>query len=91
MKALFLLWLLSPFGLWSIARKQSLPCDESNRFNKIILIWFAFTRYHDIKYASGFDVSRFDMIKRATFHEELFAPVFLWLKLDAWEFLQGDL
>lgn len=87
MKILYLVWVFSPVGLWSIARKQRAPCDTSNRFNKLILLWFAFTRYRDLKYATGLNVSQAKMISLATFREEKFSHVFLWLKVDTWEFL----
>lgn len=32
------------FALYSVFRPQHLPADESNRINKLILIWFALTR-----------------------------------------------
>ena len=42
-----LLWpfiLVGLFVIYSIVRTQQPPADESNRINKIILIWFALTR-----------------------------------------------
>lgn len=32
------------FTLYSVIRSQRPPADESNRVNKLILIWFALTR-----------------------------------------------
>lgn len=32
------------FALYSVFRPQRAPADESNRINKLILIWFALTR-----------------------------------------------
>lgn len=32
------------FALYSVFRSQKVPADESNRINKLILIWFALTR-----------------------------------------------
>mgnify|MGYP007090100998 CR=1 FL=1 len=36
--------LLGMFVTYHIVRKQKLPADESNRINKIRLIWFVLTR-----------------------------------------------
>ena len=35
---------LGLFVLWHIFRPQQKPVDESNRINKIRLVWFALTR-----------------------------------------------
>lgn len=35
---------LGLFVLWHIFRPQQKPADESNRINKIRLVWFALTR-----------------------------------------------
>jgi hypothetical protein len=32
------------FAVYSVFRAQRSPADKSNRINKLILIWFAFTR-----------------------------------------------
>ena len=32
------------FALYSVFRPQRAPADESNRINKLILLWFALTR-----------------------------------------------
>ena len=32
------------FALYSVFRPQRAPADQSNRINKLILIWFALTR-----------------------------------------------
>jgi len=101
MKLLFLLWIFSPFGIWSLVRKQQKPCDESNRFNKLILIWFAFTRYEDIiilpriKISGGIEISfetvtRFELVWFATTSEKSFAYHFPWLKTDMWERLNDN-
>lgn len=86
MKILFFVWLFSPFGIYSIARPQQSPCDKSNRINKVILLWFAFTRSENIKQFCLFKRdSSWEIIKMATFNEELFAPYMNWLKNDLWE------
>jgi len=84
MKLLFLLWVFSPVGIYSIVRAQKSPCDTSNRINKLILLWFVFTRYEQIeaKYRRG---SRWYLIREATFNENSFVVCFPWLKLDLWE------
>jgi hypothetical protein len=91
MKTLFFLWLFSPVGIWSVARKQQEPCDESNRLNKVILFWFVFTRYQQVNqlfYAkSGLMVGQWELIKIATFQEGLLAEALPFLKTDLWETL----
>jgi len=88
MKILFLLWVFTPFGIYSIARKQQAPCDESNRFNKLILLWFAFTRYDDL--LKFIKVSKFKMIWLATTKEQTFYNSMPWLGSDMWERLNAD-
>jgi hypothetical protein len=91
MKLLFLLWVFSPFGIYSIGRKQQAPCDESNRINKIILLWFAFTRLGDLNNTIVFrfnKLSQWEMIKLCTFSESDLVHSCPWLKSDMWERLQ---
>jgi hypothetical protein len=91
MKILFFLWLFSPVGIWSVARKQQKPCDESNRLNKVVLFWFVFTRYEQVRQQfyvkSRLMVSRWELIKIATFQEGLLAEALPFLKTDLWETL----
>ena len=102
MKILFFLWLFSPVGIWSVARKQQKPCDQSNRLNKVILFWFVFTRYHQVgqlfydnsglmvdqwDVKSGLMVNHWELIKIATFQEGLLAEALPFLKTDLWETL----
>lgn len=44
--------LIGVFVVWHIARPQKQPADESNRINKIRLLWFALTR--EDKFVEGF-------------------------------------
>ncbi len=85
-KLLCITWIFSPFGLYSIGRKQQAPADESNRINKIILFWFVFTRYDEVN--KLIPMGRFKMVWAATTNEALFVPVMPWLKFDMWERLQ---
>jgi len=84
-KLLFLLWVFSPFGIYSIARKQQAPCDESNRFNKVILLWFVFTRYDQVNTKFKTRMSKFYLVLHATFNERHFIIACPWLKSDMWE------
>lgn len=54
----FPVWVIGALVLFHIFRPQNSPADESNRINKVRLIWFVITR------------------------EELFVPLFPWLKND---------
>ncbi|MCP4477827.1 MAG: hypothetical protein GY818_07025 [Planctomycetaceae bacterium] len=89
-KLFFFLWLFSPWGLWSIGRDQKQPVDASNRFNKVILMWFVFTRYEDTIAISGFKISRFKLILLAANNEDYFVHASPWLKLDLWEMVNTN-
>lgn len=57
--------LLGYIMLYSILREQKSPADNSNRINKIRLVWFAMTR------------------------ENLFIPLFTWLRNDELDNVRG--
>ena len=83
-KLFYFLTTSTPIGWLSLYRKQHLPCDESNRHNKSILLWFAFTRYDKF---SHMGLTHGQIIKKALFEEEFFIDECPWLAYDMWESL----
>ncbi len=73
--------------MWAIIRKQHSPADTSNRHWKPILLWICFTRYEQVLDRTGWKMTRWQLVKEATFHEEVFVGYFPFLKYDLWELL----
>jgi hypothetical protein len=83
----------SPYIFYSIARPQQLPCDESNRINKIRLFWFACTRSELFRSSLNHDVDSFTgrikLVYRALSKEKYFVVVFPWLANDEFDNITG--
>ena len=90
-KLFFFLWAFSPFGVWGLLRKQKRPCDESNRINKLIMMWLACTQTEQVRRTTArFKSSYFKLVWDATFNEDLFALDMPWLQHDLWEMLMEN-
>lgn len=86
-KILFFIW-PKTFGLWSLIRKQKKPADTSNRINHLILYWFVLVSYEKVVALPNFKgLTYWQLLKKATFHENEFVEDMPWLKLDLWVML----
>jgi len=86
-KILFFVWKITPFYMWAVMRKQHSPADNSNRHWKPIFLWLCFTRYEQVLNLNGWKITRWQLIKRATFHEEDFVETMPFLSYDIWDLL----
>jgi len=77
-----------PYFIWSVLRPQVLPCDESNRINKIRLIWFACTRqelFDTLDWSHDSPITRIQLVWNVCQREGYFVSTFPWLMKDEYE------
>lgn len=89
-KLLFILWVFfNPLFWYSIIRPQHAPADKSNRMWKLILVWFAFTRYEDLIKLNEWFVrpEQWRIVLSVTFNEEFWVEDMPFLQSDLWEYL----
>ncbi|MBV1928561.1 MAG: hypothetical protein KUG81_03510, partial [Gammaproteobacteria bacterium] len=72
-----------------------IPCDESNRINRIILMWFGFTRQYLFQPYTSYDVTtwwgKIKLAWQVTYQEQKFGRHFKFLRQDVMDYMKYDL